>query len=459
MTAEGKRKIWTWSVVIAFGGFLFGFDTGVVSGALLFIKSEFDLNSFEQGSVVSVLLIGAMIGALGAGRLGDSLGRKKTLGIEGVIFLVGTALAVFATGYWMLLGARLVLGLAVGAASATVPTYLGEIAPASFRGRVLTLNQLMVTIGIVVAYLTNVVFSGSENWRAMFAVGAIPALVIVLGALLMLPESPQWLLTNDRTERASTFIATVTNTATAEKAIRSRQELDGQDEGPPQAGWRALLAAPVRPALIVGMALAAIQQFGGINTIIYYAPTIMEQTGLTASSAIYYSVAIGIINLVMTVVTIYIVDKIARRTLLMTSLGLMLVTLTVLGLSFVAGWGSELSLVAMVLYIGAFAVGMGPLFWTLIGEIFPPQARSTGASAATAVNWSSNFVVSLVFLNVVNAIGLGQTFWIFAAVCLVALWFVRRYLPETRNRDFAEIDADIQERFGRTPHGGADQGQ
>lgn len=448
----GRRKVWTWAIFIAFGGFLFGFDTGVISGALLFIKTEFDLSSFEQSSVVSVLLIGAMIGALTAGRLGDTLGRKKLLGFEGAVFLIGTAIAVFATGYPMLLLARLILGLAVGAASATVPTYLGEISPAKIRGRILTLNQLMITIGIMVSYLTNLIFTSTENWRAMIGLGAVPALLIIIGALAVIPESPQWLVTNGKQKQAQKVFTTMTDSATAEKMIDRQETQEKEDEKVSSgSGWHLLFSQKARPALTVGVVLAALQQFAGINVIIYYAPTIMERTGLSASNAIYYSVAIGIINFLMTIVTIFIVDKVGRRKLLMTSLALMAGTLVFAGLSFFANLSSGLSLAAMVLFIGAFAVGMGPLFWTLIGEIFPPKTRSVGSSAATAVNWSSNFVVSIVFLNVVNAIGLGPTFWIFAAVSLFAVWFVFKYLPETRARNSREIDADLQQRFGRSP--------
>jgi MFS transporter, SP family, galactose:H+ symporter len=360
----------------------------------------------------------------------------------------------------MLLFARIVLGLAVGAASATVPVYLGEIAPATIRGRILTLNQLMITIGIMVAYLVNLAFSGVGNWRAMFAVGAIPALAILAGVLWLLPESPQWLLTNGRDDQARKVMAQVAGDQRTDQILdrrRQREKLRRQQGGEEQKiGWRGLLGSRVRPALIVGLTLAAVQQFGGINTIIYYAPTIMEETGLTASNSIFYSVAIGIINLVMTIVAIYVVDKLGRRTLLLVSLGAMLVMLTLMGVSFVAGWNAQLSLVFMVLYIAGFAVGMGPLFWVLIGEIFPPNASATGASAATAVNWTSNFLVSLVFLSVVQAIGQGQTFWIFALVCVFALWFIGRFVPETRERDFAQIDTDLQHRFGRSVNGTAE---
>jgi SP family galactose:H+ symporter-like MFS transporter len=334
----GLRRIRRWAVVIALGGFLFGFDTGVVSGALLFIKTDFNLSAIEQGTVVSILLVGGMVGALGAGSVSDRFGRRKAFGAVGVIFVIGTGVAVFSTGYWMLLVARFILGLAVGAASATVPVYLSEISPTEIRGRVLTLNQLMITVGILIAYFVNLAFSSSGDWRAMFGVGAIPALAIIAGAVWLLPESPEWLITHDQVPRATELIASVTNTATAQRLIERRAQRVASAPSQPagRKGWRVLLEPRVRPALIVGLTLAAVQQFGGINTIIYYAPTIIAQSGLTASNAIFYSVAIGIINLAVTVVAIRLIDRAGRRPLLLVSQAGMAVNLTLLGLSFVA---------------------------------------------------------------------------------------------------------------------------
>ncbi len=467
---EGLRKVRRWCVIIAVGGFLFGFDTGVISGALLFIKTDFSLSPFEQGSVVSILLLGALAGALGVGRISEPLGRRKALGLQGVVFLVGTAIAVFATGYWMLVIARFILGLAVGAASATVPVYLSEVAPTAIRGRMLTLNQLLITVGILVAYFTNLAFSAIEGWREMIGVGAIPAFVLLAGALWFLPESPEWQLTHGREDEARKFFASISDEETADRVIAERrhgaqgeqdsssaqasssgQDSSSGDEGP---DWRVLLAARVRPALIVGLTLAAIQQFGGINTIIYYAPSIIQSTGLSASNAIFYSIAIGVINLVMTIVANRLIDRSGRRKLLIVSLSGMTVMLALLGLSFVVGWSPVISLVFMVIYIAAFAVGLGPIFWTLVGEIFPSDARSYGSGVSTAVNWGSNFFVSLVFLSIANAIGQGQTFWIFAVVCAFGLWFIGRYVPETKDRDFEEVDAALLKRFHRDPETG-----
>ncbi|THA77484.1 sugar porter family MFS transporter [Streptomyces sp. A0642] len=455
---EGIRRITRWAAAIALGGFLFGFDTGVVSGALLYLKKDFGLNSFQQGSVVSVLLIGAVVGAASAGRLSDRLGRRRALGLIGLVFIVGTVIAAAAPGYAVLMAGRIVLGLSVGAASATVPVYLSEISPTKIRGRLLTMNQLMITVGILVAYLVNLLFASSEAWRAMFAVGVIPAVLMVAATLWFLPESPQWLVTHGQEDVARRSIAELTDEATANELIRrarqriaAARETQMRNEEAGVQGPKPLLARAVRPALVVGLTLAAVQQFAGINTIIYYAPTIIQQTGLNASNSIFYSVFIGVINLVMTLVAIRLVDRVGRRPLVLVSLGLMAVSIFMLGLAFVVGMNSTLTLLFMVIYIAAFAGGLGPVFWTLIGELFPPSVRAEGSSVSTAVNWVSNFVVSLAFLPLAGVIGQGETFWIFAAICVLAFWFVSRYLPETQGRDPQQIQEGLQARFGHSP--------
>ena len=440
-----RRAVW----IAALGGFLFGYDTGVISGALLFLQKEFGLSALEQGMVVSGLLLGAALGAIYAGRAADRFGRRRTLTAVAIIFLIGIAIVSLTPNTAILIAGRFVLGLAVGAGSASVPVFIGEIAPPERRGRLVSLNQLMITIGIVSAYVIDLIFSGSGSWRAMFAIGAIPALALLFGMSLV-PETPRWLVATGREDRARDVLEGITERESADAYIRHLSE-DTAALKRPQ--WRHLLRPYVRPALVVGATMAAIQQFVGINTIIYYAPKIMQQTGLSASNAILNSVIIGALNVVMTIVSIRLVDRWGRKPLLYTSLIGMTVSLVGLWAAFeVSGLKSAqstLALIFILVYIASFAIGLGPIFWLLIAEVFPNDVRGEGAGASTTVNWLSNFAVSLTFPLLIAAIGEGWTFAIYAGVSVLAIAFVARFVPETKDRSFEEIDARLR-RHGPT---------
>jgi MFS transporter, SP family, galactose:H+ symporter len=444
---HARRQLIRWGAIGALGGFLFGYDTGVVSGALLFIKEDFDLGAFEQGAVVSVLLLGAMIGAAQAGRPADRYGRKPTLLVIAAVYTVGILGAAVAPGFETLLLARFVMGLGVGAASAVVPLYLSEVAPPDVRGRLVSLNQLMITIGIVASYLVDLIFAGSESWRWMFAVGGVPSVLFLLG-MTRVPETPVWLEGHGRAGEARAVLGEVTDERGVDELMDAYAR--AREEAGHRLGLRGLLASrAARPALVIGVTLAALQQLGGINTIIYYSATIFERTGLEASEAIVGSLVIGVINVAMTVVSIRLVDRRGRRPLLRLSLTGMTLTLLLIGLTFALPFeavDSWLSLICILLYISAFAIGMGPIFWLLIAEVFPADARAEGAAVSSTANWFANFVVGLLFLPLIEAIGEGPTFWIFAAICMAGLVFVNRYVPETRGRSFAEIDAELQAR-------------
>ncbi|WP_433161040.1 sugar porter family MFS transporter [Kribbella sp. CA-247076] len=450
---EALHKVKRWALVIAVGSFLFGYDTGVISGALLFITQDFDLSAFQQGTVVSVLLIGAIAGALTVGRVADRFGRRITLGMVAITFAIGITLAAAANGYAMMLLGRVVMGLGVGGMSALVPLYLSEITPAQIRGRVLTYNQLLITIGLLVSYLVDLALADAGNWRAMFAVGLLPAVGLAI-ATSRLPESPSWLMNHGKVDKARAEIVSVAGADAADKTIeRHRLEDEERKRATPageRTGWRVLTEPRLRAAVVVGLTLAVLQQFAGINTIIYYAPTIMQDTGLSASNSILYSVFIGLVNFAMTVVSLRLVDRVGRRPLLLGSLLGMFVSLVALGFAFVAEMSSVIILIFILLYIVAFAIGMGPVFWVLLGEIFPSQDRAVGVSAGSTTNWTANFAVSLAFLPVLNAIGTGQTFWVFGVVCAFGVWFVGRYVPETRGRGFLTIDSELQARWNGT---------
>jgi len=450
-----RRKLLRWGSAATVGGFVFGYELAVISGALLSIRRDFDLSAFEQGALVGILPLGAMVGGLLAGRLADGLGRRRTLLIDAVVFMAGALTAVIAPSYGVLLLARAVTGVAVGAASSTVPLYLSEISPASTRGRLVSFNQLMVTVGIVAAYCVNLAFASAGDWRAMFAVGLLPAAALLV-SMARAPETPAWLHAHGRADEAEQIVRAVADGDEAESMLAGfRDSLREQGAG---ARLRDVLTVSARPALVVGLTLAVLQQFSGINAVIYYAPSIMEQTGLSASNSILYSVIVGLVNVAATVIAIRFVDRAGRRPLLIASLAGMSASLALLGLTFTLPFGSAeswLALLCLLGYIAAFAIGLGPIFWLLIAEIFPPRARATGASVATATNWFTNFAIGLAFLPVAAAIGEAATFWIFAGVCAVAIAFVSRYVPETKGRSFAEIQSDVRHRWHGVPAEGA----
>jgi MFS transporter, SP family, galactose:H+ symporter len=444
-----SRKLLAWAMAAALGSFVMGYQFGVISGALLFIRRDFGLSNFEQGALVGVLPLGALVGGLAAGRLADSLGRRRTLLLDAIVLIVAIAVTVAAPSYGVLLAGRAIVGFGVGATASTVPLYLSEIAPPQIRGRLVTLHQLMITLGILISFCVDLAFSGGGSWRWMLAVDMLPAVALAAG-MLRSPESPAWLYERGQAELAKQVAREVADDGAAERLL---EDLGRSRAGPESevAPWR-LLRSPARPALIVGVTLAAALQLCGINAIISYGPSILEKTGLSASNSILFSLAIGVVNVASTIVSIRLVDRAGRRPLLLGSLAGMFVSLILLGLVFVLPLGaadSWLALACILAFVTAFAVGMGPVFWVLIAELFPLEARASGASLATAANWFFNVIVGLTFLPVATAIGEGQTFWLFAGVCALAFAFTRRYVPETKGRGFSEIGAELRERWGR----------
>jgi sugar porter (SP) family MFS transporter len=439
--AQRRSRVRAITLVAALGGFLFGYDTGVISGALLFIEDDFELTSFTEGCVVSGLLIGAAIGALLAGQAADRFGRRPTLIATAAVFAVGIAIAALSPSLPLLIAGRFVIGLGVGMGSMVVPVYLGEVAPPDLRGRVVSANQLMITSGIVVAYLVDYALADAEAWRIMLAVALVPSVLLGVGMLRM-PESPRWLLAQDRDEEARAVLRSTLSSQETEETLR------GLADAPPAAArdFRRLLEPRLRPALTIGIGLAVLQQLVGINTVIYYAPTILEDTGVGSSNAILNAVVIGVVNVVMTVISLRLVDRAGRRPLLVVSVVGMLIALVVAGL----GTGSStVLLLALVAYVAAFAVGMGPIFWLMLAEVFPQDVRAEGAAVATAANWLANFTVALTFPVVVDAIGQGETFLVYAAICVLTLWFVLRKVPETKDRTLEEIQDDLGRRVPR----------
>jgi sugar porter (SP) family MFS transporter len=438
-----RRHVLGAAGVTALGGLLFGYDTGVVSGALLFLKNEFGgLSSFQQELVTSLLLVGAMIGAFGAGRVADRIGRRPTILITAVVFVVGVLLAAFTPTFWTLIVARVVIGLAVGSASMTVPLYIGEVAPPRTRGALVSLNQLAITSGIVISYLVDYGLASTANWRLMFGLAAIPAIMLFVGMLTQ-RESPHWLIRQGREDEARGVLLRLRDGSDIDAEVAEVKEVAAH-----KVSARDLLARGVRPALWLGILLAVFQQITGINTVIYYAPSLLAGAGLGNSASLLANVGIGAVNVGMTVVAIRLLDRTGRRPLLLTgtagmAAGMIITALAFLGGDQLHGAAAYVAIAGLLIYTGSFAVGLGPVFWLMIAEIYPLRIRGQAMSVATIANWGANFVVTISFLTLLNAITPKGVFFLFAFLTLVALAYFARRVPETKQRSLQQIERDL----------------
>lgn len=444
MAASPGRKGYSVTIVAtisALAGLLFGYDTGVISGAILFVQEDFRLTTFQEEIVVSAVLLGATIGAIAGGRLTDRLGRRTTLlQVAGLFMLGAIGTALSSTMAWLSLG-RLVVGIAIGIASFTAPLYISEISPPSVRGKLVSLNQLMITIGIVCSYLADYALAASRGWRWMFGLAAIPALILLIG-ILFVPESPRWYMSRSMKDKAREVLFGMHTPAMAEAELAEIEESLKLQEG----DWKELLSARLRPALIIGIGLAVFQQFTGINTVIYYAPTIFQFAGLRSNAAAILATAgVGVVNVLFTVVALWLLDRAGRRPLLLYGLVGMIVSLAVLGFAFMSpNLGHALawiSLVCVMLYVACFAIGLGPVFWLMISEIYPLKIRGRAMSIATVMNWGSNLLVALTFLTLLRSVGRPGTFWLYAFVGVLAWIFVYRLVPETKGKTLEQIEA------------------
>jgi sugar porter (SP) family MFS transporter len=441
------------AAITALGGLLFGYDTGVVSGALLFVKKDFGgLSNFQQELVTSLLLVGAMAGALAAGRIADRVGRRPTVLGTAVVFIIGVLLAAFTPSYPALLAARIIIGLAVGSASMVVPLFIGEVVPARIRGAMVSLNQLAITIGILGSYLIDYGLSSTGDWRLMFGLAVIPAAALFTGIWFQ-RESPHWLIRQGRLDEARAVLRRVRvrgtdgqdAAAVIEDEIREVREIAGRED---QTRARDLLSPRVRPLLAVGVLLAVFQQITGINTVIYYAPTMLQGAGFGNSAALLANVANGAINVGMTIVAIWLLDKVGRRPLLLAgtagmAAGMIITALSFLSDSKLTGASAIVAVIGLLIYTGSFAISLGPVFWLLIAEIYPLRIRGAAMSIASMANWAANFVVSVSFLTLLSAVGGLGVFFLFGFLTLLALAYFWRRVPETKGRSLQQIERDL----------------
>ncbi|MFC6731004.1 sugar porter family MFS transporter [Haladaptatus sp. DYSN1] len=470
-SGPNRRFVFVAAGLAALNGLLFGFDTGVISGAFLYIKDAFVMSSFVESVVVSGALVGAVIGAAVGGRLADRIGRRLLIIVGAVVFFLGSFIMAVAPTVEILIAGRIIDGIAIGFASMVGPLYIAEISPPKIRGSLVSLNQLAITTGILVSYFVNYAFTdgpilalaqdvlGAAGWRWMLGAGMVPAVVLGV-AMMWMPESPRWLVEEGREREAKSVLARTRGDENVEAELEQIQETARKQAS---TGLSDLVEPWIRPALVVGIGLAAFQQVTGINTVIYYAPTILESTGFDSSASILATVGIGVVNVVMTIVAVLLMDRAGRRPLLLVGLGGMTLTLAGLGLAFflpglsgVIGW---VAVASLMLYVAFFAIGLGPVFWLLISEIYPLRVRGTAMGVVTVVNWAANLLVALTFLQLIDVAGRPGTFWLYAALSIAALVFTYYLVPETKGRSLEEIEADLRgNAFGDASTGGAASG-
>jgi sugar porter (SP) family MFS transporter len=441
--AEGDARhfVYLATAIAALGGMLFGYDIGVISGAILFIKTDFSLSPGLEEIVVSAVLLGSLVGAVVGGILADRLGRRRLLIITAVVFGSGAIGAALAPGAAWLIAARVIVGMAIGIASFVAPLYISEIAPVEIRGKLVSINQVALTSGIVISYVIDYAFAGLQAWRWMFALAVIPAAAFGVG-LMFIPNSPRWLVGRGHADQARAVLQRIRCPKQVEGELSAIQHSVAQQEG----DWSELLSSVLRPAMIVGVGLAIAQQITGINTVIYYAPTIFKFAGLSSASvAILASVGVGVVNVVLTVVAMQLIDRVGRRPLLLVSLAGMAISLFILGLAFslpqLSGSLGWIAVMSLMIYVGSFAVGLGPVFWLILSEIYPLRIRGRAMSVGTVANWGANLIVALSFLTLTQVLGKPATFWLYAVVSIGTWLFAFFLVPETKGRSLEEIEA------------------
>ncbi|MGF6884090.1 sugar porter (SP) family MFS transporter [Nocardia sp. GAS34] len=436
----------------ALGGILFGYDLGVISGVLLFINPLWKLGSFAQGVVGGSLAAGAVFGAIFAGRITERWGRRPSIMVASVVFVLGVLGCTFSPSFGVLVVARFITGVAVGCSSATVPTYLSELAPTRARGRLSTLNQLMIVSGILIAYVIDWALSGagSANWRIMFAIAAIPAVILFFG-LMAMPETPRWLVKAGREDEARAVLQQTHRDDDIDAELGSIREvirIDTQQRG----SLRELIAPWARPALVVALILAIGQQFAGTNAVNLYAPTMFKQLGLATSGSLLASIIMGAVKLVFTAWVFLVVDRWGRKPLLLIGNVLMALSLILLGIVVMElhkGTGTGIvALLLLCLYWVGYELGWGAVVWVMMAEIFPLKIRGVGMATGSTVLWAATFAITFLFPVMSDHLGLGWSAYIFAAVSVVLFVLVKRYVPETKGRSLEQIELDLRGRVG-----------
>ncbi len=437
----------------ALGGFLFGYDTAVISGTITMVKSQFNLNVAMEGWFVSSALLGCIVGVAMAGELSDRLGRKKALIGSAVMFLISALGCMLSSTHTLLISYRLAGGIGVGIASMLSPLYISEVSPARIRGRMVALYQLAITVGILSAYFVNAwLLKGHEEsefqslflqyviseelWRSMFGTEMIPAFIFFV-SLFFVPESPRWYVLKNKTDRAKKTLSRINGQNRAEEELASIIQVK-EKEG--KANWRVLLRPGIRVAVVAGILLAILSQFTGINAIIYYGPRIMEQAGLKLSEALGGQVIIGFVNVAATFFAIWKIDQFGRKKLMKGGITGMMISLIIISILFLLDLsGGLLILIFILIFIASFAIGYGPVIWVLLSEIYPAHVRGRAMSIATLALWLGTAIIGQVVPWMLDNLSPAGTFIVFAAFCIPVPLILKR-LPETKGMSLEEIE-------------------
>ena len=446
---QRKAKHFTWFVggIAALSGLLFGLDIGVIAGALPFLAHDLSITSHQQEWVVSAMMFGAAIGALTAGWMSYRLGRKKSILAGAILFIVGSLWSALSPDVTSLVCARVLLGLAVGFASYTAPLYIAEIAPERYRGSMISMYQMMLTTGIVVAFLSDAALSYSGNWRLMLGVIALPALVLFIG-VIFLPNSPRWLAATGRYHDAQKVLERLRSTD-----AQAKKELDEIRESLKikQSGWSLFRTnTNFRRSVGLGVLLQVMQQFTGMNVVMYYAPKIFAIAGFASTSQqMWGTVIVGLTNMLATLIAVGLVDRWGRKPMLTTSFLVMAIGMGVLGLFIHNGIHSVAiqytAIVMLLLFIIGFAMAAGPVIWLLCSEVQPLKGRDFGITLSTTTNWIANMIVGATFLTLLESFGNANTFWLYGGLNLLFIVITIWLVPETKNVSLEHIERNLMQ--------------
>ena len=453
---QNSRYLFLISITAGLGGFLFGFDTAVASGTIGFLREKFSLNGVMEGWIMSSALLGSVIGAAISGYLSDKFGRRVILMFSALLFLVSAVASTIPETPGFLVVARLVGGVGVGIAAMVAPLYISELAPANSRGRLVSLYQFAITLGILCSYLSNTFLLSNagnheitggflnyifveEVWRAMFGSELLPAILFFL-LLFLVPKSPRWLTKEDQPEEALAILTRIHGETMAKKEMAEITDTISHESG----SFKQLFSKNLRVALLIGLALPLISQFTGITTVMYYAPTIFELAGFQSGSAFGTAALIGFVNMIFTVVAIWKIDHFGRKPILMAGFFGLSIALFLIGFQFYGSQDVNRASVAIVasflFYIMVFAATIGPGVWVLLSEIYPTKVRGRAMAIGTFCLFVGSTLVTQTFPMLRGWLGVGPTFWVYAAVMLPGLYFVWRIVPETKNKTLEEIE-------------------